>query len=386
MSNKPKILATSWHPGGINAIIPVIKKIKQDSLVDIIVFGHEFSEPILEQAGIDYKTIQDYSFPDVSIKSMQKLLQQTNPNLVLTGTSTQNGTQNILEQTITLAAKESKIQSLAVLDFWGNYYERFTDIYANANKRFQFLPDKIAIMDQYAQAEMFAEGFSKDKLVITGNPHFDGLEEKSNNFTNEQKNQILAKVGLNKKTHVFYAANVWEQYKEEYGFWDLDNIQLINTSINNLPIEHKQRTGLIVKPHPRTPKQDLEKIRKYIRTNNQRIEQERTKLVTDIHPHDLVLASDLTLTPNSTLAFEAVYMHKPCISVQPGLKTKNYLQILTKNNLIPVGYSTENCMNLIQKAITDKDYRENLVENASSFTTDSKATQRVTDLVYEMID
>lgn len=377
MTKQLKILATSWHPGGINPIIPVIKKIRQNSLADLVVVGHEFSEKILKDAGIDYNTIQNYFLPDVSVNSMRRLLHQTNPNLILTGTSAQNGTQDVIEQTITLAAKEKQIPSISVLDVWMSYYQRFSDIYTN--EKFKFLPTKIAIMDKYAEAEMLKEGFPNDKLVITGNPHFDGLEEKANSFTNEQKEKILAEIGLNKEIFIFYAANVWEQYKQEYGFWDLENIQLINNSINNLPTDYKQTTGLIVKLHPRTPPQDLEKINEYIK------EQEGTRLVTGIHPHDLILASDLTLTPNSTVGFEAVYMHRPCISIQPGLKTKDYLEILTQNNLIPVGYTAKDCVNLIQRAVTNGNYRKDLVNQASSFRTDGKATQRVTNLVYEML-
>lgn len=382
--SKPKILATSWHPGGINALIPIVKRVKHDSLADIVVVGHEFSEKILRDANIDHRTIKDYSLQNVSVDSMQSLLQQTTPNLVLTGTSVQDEkNKQVIEQTITLAAKESGIPSLAVLDFWGNYYERFSDM--NTNERFKFLPDKIAIMDKYAQEKMFAEGFPKGISAITGNPHFDGLEQKAASFTKKDQDEILGKVGLNKRIFIFYAANVWENYAQEYGFWDLDNINLINKAINNMPEDYQQRTGLIVKLHPRTPEQDLEKIKKHIQETNQATEQKRIELVTDIHPQDLVLACDLTLTPNSTIAFEAVYMHKPCISVQPGLKTKNYLEILTGNKLIPGGYTSEACTDLVKRAVTDKTYREGLVTQSSSFTTDGKATERVTNLVYEML-
>jgi len=319
---------------------------------------------------------------------MNSLLKQVNPNLVLTGTSTQNGTQDIIEQTITLAAQEKNIPSLSVLDVWMNYWERFSDIYQenkseeDKTKKFKFLPTKIAIMDKYAKQEMLSEGFPEDKLVITGNPHFDNLEKKAQNFNEKQQDYILDQVKLNKGTFLFYAANVWEEYKKEYGFWDLDNIKLINKTIEALPTKHRERTGIITKLHPRTPQQDIEKISQYIKEKGEN----RISLVTNIDSQDIVLASDLTLTPNSTLAFEAIYLHKPSMSMQPGLRTKDYLSILTNNNLIPVGYTKQECQELISKAIINKDYRKELVKQASSFTTDGKATQRVTDLAYKMAE
>jgi len=89
----------------------------------------------------------------------------------------------------------------------------------------------------------------------------------------------------------------------------------------------------------------------------------------------------------STVGIEAVYMRKPCISIQPGLITEDFLAVLTKNRLIPVGYIEEDCKSLIKKVIVDKTYREKeLIEQASSFRTDGKATERVTNLVYEMLD
>ena len=79
-------------------------------------------------------------------------------------------------------------------------------------------------------------------------------------------------------------------------------------------------------------------------------------------------------------------MSKPCISIQPGLITEDFLAVLTKNGLIPVGYTKEDCKSLVKKAILDDDYREKqLIEQASSFRTDGKATERVTNLVYEML-
>lgn len=387
--SKPKILAASWHTGGMNAIIPVIRQMRQDSLVDVIVIGHDVSLPLLKQAGIEHQTIQDYSLSNFSVLSMQRLLQLTDPNLVLTGTSVQDDpndqhkNKDVLEQTITSAARESRIPSLSVLDFWGNYYQRFTDIYTN--ERFKFLPTMVAIMDKYAEKEMLDERFPKDRLRITGNPHFDNLEQKANSFTQKQKQEILSQIKLNKELLIFYAANVWKQYAQEYGFWDLDNISLINEAISRMPDKYRERIGLVVKLHPRTPQQSSEEIKRYIDTNNSVTEQENIRLVTDIHPQNLVLACDLTLTPNSTVGFEAVYMHKPCISIQPGLKTKDYLAILTQNKLIQAGYTTNACIDLIQRAVTDENYRNGLVTQASSFRTDGKATQRVTNLVYEML-
>src|SRR3989344_8707683 len=107
-----KLLATSWHPGGVNAIIPVIKKMQEDRKMEVIVLGHEFSEPILSKAGITFKTIKDFGLTDVSHDSMQKILEQVSPALVLMGTASQEGRHNdVIEHTITRAARNKGVKT-----------------------------------------------------------------------------------------------------------------------------------------------------------------------------------------------------------------------------------------------------------------------------------
>lgn len=377
--DKKKILATSWHPGGVNAISPVIKALIQEGKTEVVVIGYQFSEKIFQDNGIGYKTIESYNLKDVSLDSMEKLLAIESPNLILTGTATQDdNNRDIIEQTITLAAKRSNIKSLSVLDFWAEYFSRFSNIYTG--EKFKFLPDKIAIMDNYAKEAMLEEGFQRYKLVITGSPDFDKLRNMAESFTESEKQEIQGKIGLGVDILVLYVANVFK--KENFGFWDLDNLKLINEVLNELPSDLKNKVGLATKLHPRISKEDSEEISQYISQMPGR----KIKLVTDIDSEKLILASDLVLTACSTLGIKAVYMKKPCISIQPGLEVKDILEILTKNKIIPVGYTKEDCKSLINRALTDKNYREQkLVEKASDFRTDGMATKRVKELIYQML-
>jgi len=379
---KQKVLATSWHPGGMNAIIPVIKRLRQEQKVDVVTIGHHYSETILSGHKIAYHRINDYGLENVSVESMATLLDQENPDLILTGTSAQDeNNKEVIEHTITLAGRKKKIPTIAVLDSWMNYSLRFNDI--NSGENFRFLPDTIAIMDHYAEKDMLAEGFDQKRLVITGNPHFDDLESKAREFTKERKNELKLQIGLDVKVLFFYAAGAWKKQKPQWGYWDLDNIQLMNEVLKEMTPRESQECGVAVKLHPRVPSEDLGEIKTYI----EKEAAERIKLVSGLHPHDLVLASDLTLTPNSTVGIEAVYMGKPTLSIQPHLQGEDYLAILTKNKIIPVGYTPEQCRALVQKAFVDREYREKeLIEQSSSFRIDGKATERVAELIYQNLE
>src|SRR3989338_10870616 len=60
--------------------------------------------------------------------------------------------------------------SLYVLDFWLNYWQRFS---TTGEKDAALLPTRICVMDDIAKEEMLAAGFPAGRLVVTGNPHFD---------------------------------------------------------------------------------------------------------------------------------------------------------------------------------------------------------------------
>lgn len=365
-----KVLATSWHPGGINAIVPVIKRLREDAQVDVEVLGHEYSAKILERAGLGYKTLEDYNLEGVSVDEMGELVSAVNPDVVLTGTSTQDDTdRDVLEQTVTLAARRQGVPTIAVLDFWANYARRFSDVYSG--EQFKFLPDRIAIMDRYALVDMVAEGFDSSRLVVTGNPFFDNLESRARQFSGEDRQQVRDRCGVTNELMFFYAGNAFKNRRGERGYWDGDNLEALDV-LKDCSVD------VVVKMHPRAPAGDEEEVDAYVAAN------EFMTRVKDGDAQELVLASDVVLTPFSTVAFEAVYMGRPCISMQPGRKGPDYVSVLTKNRLIPAGYTRRDCEALVRSAVLPE-FRAELRERAKGFRTDGNAADRVAKVVYDAL-
>lgn len=375
-----KILATSWHPGGANAIVPVIKNFISQGKAAVVTVGYQFSEDIFRNRGIGYWPLSAYGLKDASASSMIRLLEIVSPDLILTGTSMQDeANHNVIEQTITLVAKKLGIKSLAVLDAWGNYSARFSDVFSPGKcERFKFLPDKIAVMDEIAKDAMLQEGFPEDLLTITGNPHFDDLAEKARNFFESRKKEIKKKIGMGSELMILFAGNMFKKDKTIFGFWDLDNISLMNAALQLA--DGKSAAGAVVSFHPRATEEDKEEIRRYI----EKYGNEKIRTAEDIDIQDLVLASDLILAANSMVAVEAAYMRKPCISMQPCLKGKDTL-ILSKMKLIPVCYTRMGCIEEVRKAIFNEGYRNMILESAAGFKTDGEATERVARVAYEML-
>jgi len=371
---RKKIIATSSHRGGINAIVPVISRLINEERVDMVLIGHGQSERYFKEKNIDYQTIDSYGLKDISVDSISQLIEEESPDLVLTGTAIQDREgEDVIDQTITSAARNLGIKTLAVLDFWAEYLERFSDIFTN--EIFKFLPDKIAVVDNIAKEEMVAKGFPRERLVITGNPYFEGLREEAGSFTEKERKAIRKEIGLGRGLLIYYAETAFEREKEKIGYWDLDNIKLINEVILSLP----RKIGLVVGEHPRLPQEDSRKIKQYLSNYPNQ------KTIKNIDSRKLILASDLVLTSWSSIGVAAVYMKKPCVSLQPGLKGEDPL-IVSKLGTIPAGYTIEDCKREVEKAILDRDHRERVIPmRYSSFGRAEKATENVVKLVYEMI-
>lgn len=138
-----KVLFSAHDPGGKNAIAPVIEALRAE--------GAEVGESI------------------------------TNPDIFIAGTSAGDSPDKAIMKTL------GQTPSLYVLDFWLNYWQRFS---TEGKKDFAYLPTRICVMDDIAKEEMIAEGFPAERLIVTGNPHFDHFAD-AITAENEDTRRIL---------------------------------------------------------------------------------------------------------------------------------------------------------------------------------------------------
>lgn len=379
---KKKILATSYHTGGVNAISPVIRRLKEEGRADVVVIGYKDAEKIFQTNHIDYRTISAYGLKDVSVDSMRWPLKLESPDLILTGQSCQDKTQSdVIDQTITSAGKEKGIPTISISDFWTGRVPYFSDVFSE-NGKFKFLPDCITVLDEIQKDIMIKEGFPQDKLIITGNPHFDNLASLRNNFSKEDLEQVRKDLGLGLDSYVLlYASQPVEFYygsdpsdPKFLGYTEKTVLSDLITAMDS--IQHTKKLELIVKAHPRENENELRDI----------ISKHGKKYPVDKNydTRKAILASDLILSPFSTVLVEATYMNKICISVQPGLLKDDFLPTNQLGITVPI-YKKEELLPTLMKAISDEAYKKELAEKRKQLSSDGKATERVTDLVYDMI-
>ena len=360
------------HPAGAKAVAAVANKLIEESKVVVTVIGHNFSKPIFEGVGLAYKTIEDFGLADISVHSVEKLLKAVSADLVIAGAGAQEGKANdIIELTCILASRNLGITSVTIFGDWQSYTKCFSD--ERTGIKLDCMPDYVAIMDEYAKKEMIEKGLPENKLVITGNPAWDHLLEKSQSFTDEEKEEVKRKIGLDCQTLFFFASNMFHQFEATDGFWTMETLKLIINQIPTLP-----GVGVVVRFHPRMPQQEKDQLKKVVEESGTTM-----KVVDDIDSLALSLVADLTIIESSNTGIEAVYMRRPVISLQPGLKVKDNL-VISRLGIVPVGYEDEDCRRLLRDAV-NPDYRDVLLKQSASFTNEEKATDNVVNLVYSLL-
>jgi len=180
-----RICLLADHTGGANALANPLLRLMADG-IEVEVVSGVYADPVFAAAKIPFKKIEDFGLSDISAASMEKLLNQVKPDLVIAAVGGQGGEANdVMGQTSVLAARNFGITSMSVLDIPAGYSSRWSD--ERTGNHLDCLPDVVATLDERAKQEMVAEGFPANQLEITGNPYFDDFFARGQRFSQEQR-------------------------------------------------------------------------------------------------------------------------------------------------------------------------------------------------------
>lgn len=316
IKEKQRYLVTSQHYGAANATIPVIAELLKRGKEEIPL-ASEQSEKKYEQEGFDYKTMEDYGFSKeprtISKGGLIKILKVERPDMIIVGSSTETQF-NGIEKSAILAAINLNVPVLSLLDFWGDYELRYKDVKAGN----RVYPDKIAVPDKYAWDKMKQAGFPNAILAITGNPAYE-MFVKNSKLKKRGRQIKRIDLGFGSEFGILYIGNAFEHERGRHGYWDLDNIKIINNALKNGP---NLNTTITITLHERTPKESRDKIELFLKL----VKDKRLKYINkDIPTKDYLSASDMILTPFSTEGINAALIGKPVFSMQPNCKEQRLI-------------------------------------------------------------
>ena len=155
-----------------------------------------------------------------------------NTKVLLTGT----GWSSSLEHTARMMAKDNGVKSIAVIDHWINYKERFIQ------NNFEVLPDLIWVSDKYAYLE--AKRCFPDIEIV----------EQRNDYIKSQIDEVLNFNVINHKnvTNVLY---LLEPIRDHWGnIGKAGEFQALDFFIKSIPsLNLGENISIILKPHPSDP-------------------------------------------------------------------------------------------------------------------------------------
>ena len=286
-----KILFSASDPGGGNAILPVIHELQKQK-IELFGIVDGPSKEIFNREKINFLDAQL-----INPNQLAEILSAFNPDLFVSGTSWGA----TIDKQILLWCKNQAVKSIYVLDFWTNYWQRFS----REGKDFYFLPDYICVMDDLAKKAMCAEGFSSDILVVTGNPHFD-------HFIDDIQNdkEITGRILFVSQPLRHLGA---QETIEEYGYDEYKTLGDLLKAMRDAP----RNFELIIRLHP---KEDACKFDSLMAVNGVRVAKDDLSNV-----QESISRSELVIGMNSMVLFQAAIAGKNVISYQPGLKREDSL-------------------------------------------------------------
>ncbi|HNW25905.1 MAG TPA: polysialyltransferase family glycosyltransferase [Candidatus Gastranaerophilaceae bacterium] len=306
-----KIMFFAHDPGGANAILPLIEPLEKENEVFVFAKG-----PAL------------LKLPNPKILE-ENTLKIVNPDFLITGTSASDMTEKLLWQD----SKDLNIKSMAILDHWVNYGIRFSKYGLNEIEKFdkkcEFLPDYIIVMDEFAKQEMIKDGVPAEIIYPLGNPHFENLLRQSKNVKN-----VRSKFAKKNEFLITFAS---EPYTEDYG--QGNEKKVLEDLIH---IAKDKNIKIIVKLHPK------EDFSKYSEFKNVMFDKETA-------PTEVIMASDLIVSMTSMFLLEAMILGKNILSYQPN-ETNPDKFILTRNKMLPFVKNKEDFKEKILNILNGKRY------------------------------
>jgi hypothetical protein len=287
-----KVMFFAHDPGGANAIAPLIS---------------EFESSYVFAKGPALKILSN------AVELPEDALRIYKPDFLITGTSGSDFTERYLWN----EASELGIKSMAILDMWVNYGVRFSEYGLKDlhlfNKKCDYLPDYICVMDELAKEDMINDGVPENIILPFGNPHFEYIASLKPKNGIPLSNSTLT----GKKVITFASQPIDDIFRKGSEIIVLED--LIDSIIK------RDDVVVLIRKHP---KESREKFNKY--TDGDRVQLDANQdLMTTLY------MSDVIVSVNSMVLIEALFLGKKILSYQPKTIDGKNDFILTRDGTLP---------------------------------------------------
>lgn len=174
-----RLLALSMDKGGFQAVFPVLQALASQGATELFIHAPPSCAAMLAEAGLPCSFFDGKAFGSDPEAYAQALFDVARPDLLLSGTSpTRRAAPRTLEQSAVSQAAQRGVKSLAVLDYWGMYKERFSPP-GGQTLDLSLVPDTLCVLGRTCRDDLIALGVPAGKIAVTHNPWFDRLARES---------------------------------------------------------------------------------------------------------------------------------------------------------------------------------------------------------------
>ncbi len=335
-----KVLSICHDAGGARAVFPVTNELSRQGItVQAVVAGPAESIWRKECPAVPAITVEDH----LLLNEAESILLQGGVDVLLSA----SGLYNEVEHTFRQAARKAGVRSLAVLDSWLNYGERFERI---ANGRcVRCWPDRVCTLDRSSRDGLLKVGFSPEQVIITGPPHLEAIV-RSSRLAHQHRTTYRAEQGFKAEDFlvVFFSDPFFRKPdgrpfegvgglmgpdgKSLLGYTSVDILEAVLAELE-VACREAQRPGrFVVKPHPLEQEDALRPV-----IDRHQGQYFTASLRTEENPVYWIVAADAVMGMMSIALLEAALAGRPAISVEIGLKESGTDDPCASNGL---GYTT----------------------------------------------
>ena len=361
----------------MQSIAPVVAALNTARIVEVYTYGTRESWPVIEELNLPAVRLDELAFATDPQACLGSMLNTFRPDLVLSGSSPARGhAPETPEQFAILESRRRGVSSVAVLDYWGMYLERFSrDGQTLAD---DLLPDHLCVLDHRSWSDLRTLGVPSDLMTITHNPWLDLLVAQSSlpqkRFQERSTHNITVMLASQPLAEMRHLRN-----------WTYDQYDLFEQLLRAM----EELTGLwtvVTLQVLAHPSEDLA----LWRTLMARVEHARVQVeLCQGNVRERMRQADLLVTSHSTLAYEALYFGTPCLSFRP--TGQNIMSLwIEEVGLAPLFQDSETLghylktVNLAKERLRLDMLREELTA-AGMFFSDGSATERVVKQVLRIL-
>jgi hypothetical protein len=363
-----KLLVFSADPGGAECLSPVMWLLNNKT--EILLLCKGTAARVFKRLGHQYINTDDMTF-----EAIKNIVEGHVVGGVLTSASSLPEN-DMTEKMLWVWAKEKNIPSIAVLDQWENYINRFSG--RGTGECMMFMPDKICVMDELVKSEMMRDGFLEDRLCITGHPAIESFAKMIAAYRKSPNREMLAESRSGLRL-LFFSQPIKKYYGNMLGYDECTVLRDIVSAFSALEKAIGEKIDLLCKLHPKNSKEDFRTL--------DRKKRAVARFIVDEYPNcELIVGSDIIVGISSIMLLHSLLAGVPTISYIPGDFGAANLPMPVRIGAISRAQNKNDLTNLMIRLMTDKKFLDKYVAGQKICKDHDGAGGNVASLVLSVMD